>query len=254
MSRTLRAFALCLLASALITGSAWAQDDPLSHVTDVRVVSVPKDDWAAPLAWATWIMVVANALLCAVTWVGARNQSRDMQASIAVGKASVDAAGRSADAAVRSSEAASVSAQLAARQQRDILERETNIVAHRVATLAARVLELVTLRVNLSNRLYRDFDSSPEKQKLDEISADTQEAARNAEAVLAPSTAGPKQDGRLAGELRQLDRHQVVLEAFKERVMEEIDEVRRLLRESQESAQRMQDRAEAQMREMRNHR
>jgi hypothetical protein len=253
MPRILRALAPCLLACFLIGGPALAQDEP-SHVTDMRIVSMPKDDAAAGLVYATWIMVVANALLCALTWVGARNQSKDMQASIAVGKASADAAGRSADAAVRSSEAASVSAQLAARQQRDMLERETNIVAHRVATLAARVLELVTLRVNLSNRAYRDFDASPEKQKLDEITARTQEAASNAEAVLAPSTAGPKRDDRLAGELRQLDRHQVVLEAFKERVSEEIDDVRRVLREGQEAAQRMQERAEAQMREMRNHR
>lgn len=258
MSKTLVALVLCVVLWPLSMGVAFAQDPDTpfprsanSQPIEMKIVSAPEDATAHGLLMATWIMVVANVILCAVTWVGARNQSKDMQDSIAVGQKSADAAGRSADAAVRSSDAASASALLAAQQQRDMLQRETNIVAHRVAQMSVRLLDLVELRINLSRRRYREFDSMPEKAKLDETSARTREAAADAEAVLAPGS-GPKTDEILAGELRRLDRHQVLLEAFKEQVSDEIVEVRRMLREDEEQARRFQDRAEQQMRDLRN--
>jgi hypothetical protein len=188
-------------------------------------------------------MVIANALLCGVTWIAARNQSKDMRDSIAVGEKAANAAGLSAEAAVRSSEAANASAQLAARQKREMLERETNITAHRVATLVARVQELVTTRIDLSNQIYRDFSSMPEKQKLDQVSTRTQQASDYASAVLT-SNHDAKQDESLAAELRQLDQHVVQLDAFKEQLADEILDLRRVIQENQDAAHRFQDRAE----------
>jgi hypothetical protein len=249
--RILLAIALCFVG-CLATAGAFAENVSPSVPVDVRIVSAPKvDDSSNGLLMATWIMVVANVLLCGVTWMGARNQSKDMRDSIAVGEKSAEAAGRSADAAVRSSDAASASAQLAARQQREILERETNIVAHRVAMLAARVRELVTLQINLSHQVFRDFDSTPEKQKLDNISGQVQQATDDASAVLTSSVPAKPAEA-LAASLRQLDRHMVQLDAFKEQVSDDIVDLRRVISGNQETARRMQDRAEQQLRDLRN--
>jgi hypothetical protein len=237
-----RAFALLILGCAAATG-ALAQGSQASLPADIRIVSMPEDETNRGLLSATWIMVIANILLCGVTWIAARSQSKDMRDSIAVSEKAADAAGRSADAAGRSSDAASASAQLAARQKREMLERETNIVAHRVATIANRVTELASLRIGLSNQIFRDFDSMPEKQKVDEILARTKEAAARASAVL-ESNFAPKPDEVIGGELRQLDQYLVRLEAFKEQLADENFDLRRVIRENQESARRFQDQAE----------
>jgi len=244
-----------LLLGCTATSGAWAafpEDPPPSaKPVDIRIVSVPEDETNRNLLYATWVIVLANVVLCGVSWVAARKQSLDMRDSILVSEKAAVAAGRSADAAVRSSDAANASAQVAAQQKREMLERETNIVAHRVVTASNRVQELVTLAINLSNQIYRDFNSMPEKQALDAILARNQEAADNAQAVLASAFA-TKLDDVLAGDLRQLDQHLVRLEAFKEQLLDENFDLRRVIRENQESARRAQDRAEQQFRDMRN--
>jgi hypothetical protein len=245
-----RAVAILILGCTLSTGALAADFSQLAQdakPVDIRIVSQPEDETNRGLLMATWIMVIANALLCAVTWVGARNQSKDMRESIAVAEKAAGAAGRSADAAVRSSDSAGASAQLASRQKREMLQRETNIVAHRVAIVANRVGELAVLTNGLGNQLFRDYGASPEKQKVDEMLARRQQAADNATAVLASSLVD-KPDESLAGDLRQLDEHLVKLEGFKEELSEEIADRRRAVRENTETMRRMQDKAEQMMR------
>jgi hypothetical protein len=241
-----RTIALFLLGCTLMAPCAFAQitePGPKGAPVDIRIVSQPEDETNRGLLEATWIMVIANALLCGVTWLAARNQSKDMKASIAVAEMAAGAAGRSADAAVRSSNSANASAQLASRQKREMLERETGIVAHRVAIAANRVGALVTLTSNLFNQIFRGYDESPEKKRHDEILAHREAAADSAAGVLAAS-ASQKSDDSLAAELRQLDEHLVRLEGFKEELLDDISNQRRIIRENQEAMIRTQDRAE----------
>jgi hypothetical protein len=245
--------AIALLALGCITSRGALAQLPQggSQPMDIRIVSQPVDETNRGMLSATWILVIANAFLCGLTYVAGRNQSKDMRDSIAVAEKAANAASRSADASVRSSDAANAAAQLAARQRREMLERETNIVAHRVATAAHRVEELVTLRIDLSHQIFMNFDSSPEKQNLDKIMARKQEAADGADGVLT-SNFGAKSDEGLAGELRRLDQHLVTLEALKEQLSDEILDLRRIIRENQEQARRFQDRAERDFRDHRN--
>jgi hypothetical protein len=73
--------------------------------------------------------------------------------------------------------------------------------------------------------------------------AHKQAAADSAAGVLAAS-ASQKPDDVLAADLRQLDEHLVRLEGFKEELLDDISNQRRIIRENQESMIRTQDRAE----------
>jgi hypothetical protein len=215
---------------------------PPTEPVAVRIVAAPESSDRA-LVWATWVLVIANAGLCWITFRGARRQSRDMGASIDVAQRAAEAANRSADAAHRSADSASQSAQLAARQRRDALERETNVTAHRVIQTADRVkqvaVSLIVAYRELSATAGRGANPAmmnPVQQRADKRCEFAKEKADAAQAVLDADFAG-KPDEALAAELRRLDESLVQLEATKEEIAAEQAAVKDNIRTAREAMQ-----------------
>ena len=200
----------------------------------VKVISAPVDTTAQRLVIATWVLVVANAALCLVTFFGARKQSQDMRDSIAVARQAADAAGRAADAANQS-------AQLSARERREALERETNLAAHRVTQTASIVKELAvgllpTYQESFGAAGRQGVDPRTEPVRIQaekrvEFAKEQSDAAQG----LLDAEFARKSEDELVRELRRLDASLVRLEAIKEEIAVERATVEGKIRKNREA-------------------
>ena len=197
---------------------------------------------------ATWVLVVANAALCVLTWRGAGKQSRDMRDSIAVSERAAEAARLSADAASRSADPANNTAALATRQRREELERDTNRAAHPVTATAARIDELAgsvpgrrAQLLMLSGRSVTSAEAESARRKMELRQQRTAELITIASQVLGSQLDKPS-DAELAADIRRMDAHLVQLQLMKEDVtgelqgIEEESRIRRQENASREAA------------------
>jgi hypothetical protein len=207
---------------------------------DIRIVSEPERESERQLAYGTWALAIGTAAvaaftagLCWITTRAAKKQSEDMQAYVAAAKQTATAAEASAAAAKKSADAATVSAEHATRQWRGALEREANVLAHRVSVTATRVKQLTVSVITAHRQLLIFAGRTSTEQELAPIKATAEERTKRADEIAAEALnlvgadLQTVTDTELAARLRRLDEHLVQLEAAKEVTSAELERTER---------------------------
>jgi hypothetical protein len=203
---------------------------PPASPADVRIVAAPENSSERSLVRATWWLILANMLLCLVTFLIGRNQSRDMRSSIAVAGQAASAAQASANAADRSANSINESVDVTKRQERAAAEREVNRAAHKVMATAKRLEQLArdvaVARTQLSvlagqgglpPTLQPEFTRT-----LEERVGAIAKMSAVAGALVEKGPTGVS-DSDLTASLWRLDEHQVQLDAMRETITDELN-------------------------------
>ena len=253
--RTFRAIGLVVL-SALLTNVALPASDPLTSPrsnplpsdsivipapaarpidaktisappiapTEVKIVSAPPDESERAMVQLTLWILVANAVLCLVTFIIGMRQSGDAKRFIGVSAQAAAAASTAADAARDSVE---VTQRLARAQ----MVREVNRAAHKVTVTATR-LQLLASEVpparNHLHVLHQQGGMPAETKRDTESTLLARHTALDGMVSTASinsvrfSDVGALSDKELAERLWGLDEQQVRLEAMEDTITREL--------------------------------
>lgn len=202
---------------------------PPASTADVRIVSAPENPSERSLVSATWVLIAANMLLCVVTFLIGRNQSRDMRSSIAVSAQAAEAARKSADASDRSAISATESVDVTKRLERAAVEREVNRAAHKVMFTAKRLEDLAKGVPVARTELHI---LAGQKGLPPEVQTETAKTLEDRQVILgtmwnaAFATMEKRltnlSDKDLTGRLWRLDSHQVQLDLMREVITDEL--------------------------------
>lgn len=217
---------------------------PPATPAEVKIVSAPPDESARAMVRWTLGILIANAVLCGVTFYLGMRQSSDNKRSIAVSAQAADAATISAQAADRSATAASESIAVSRRQERAALERETNRAAHKVVGTATRLARLAQAVPTAREQLHiLSQNVVPE-----EIREDSANTLRERRAIMDPMSAYANDitrdalrsldDELLTVKLWRMDEYQVKLDVLREEITDELTryETESLIRRQQKTA------------------
>jgi hypothetical protein len=197
---------------------------PPATQAEVKIVSAPPDESARAMVRLTVWILIANAVLCLVTFVIGMRQSGDNKRSLAISRRAAGAATRSANAAKRSSSAANSGVQLAEKQRRETLLREANGSASKVASSATVVIELAK-KALLDHRTTFALAARTPLQGEAEKATERQDAAKDICDEALKSTLADlanRSDEELGVILRRMDVLQSRLDGMKELINGEL--------------------------------
>jgi hypothetical protein len=172
---------------------------PPAQPTEVKIVSAPLDESAHNVVTATWVLVIANGVLCIATFAGSWLQSRDTK-----------------------------------RRDRAAMEREVNREAQRVMVTATRLDHMARQGPAVRDKLHLWGGMSTEIQK--EIIAESEKRCARLKEIVDGAlvivgcdlTAMPEK--KLAQHLFRLDEHEEQLDGLRDSITKELDELQEIRR------------------------